>query len=466
MDKEPESNRGKARRLKFTERRVEALRCPQGAAEEVVWDLEQRGLCVRVRSTGAASYYVTYRLAGKLRWYRIGARDEKTLADARATAAEARILAKEGRDIAVERAEAARALTPSEEATVTGVANAWLKSTAGRKKESTRKIDKLFIDRFIGPALGDRPAAAVTYSEVEALHRKITDGRTKPKRKAQGSGSRGGKAGGSPVMANRIRACLSAIMTHAEKQGLRPHGSNPCRGVTPNRELPRHRALSELELRRLAKSLNEWPTSPHEVTTDETGARKRHTRHDPSPTEAESAARRRAADCIKTILLTGCRRSEIAHLRWSEVDEEHKVLRLADSKTGPRAVPLNAFALAVIKRQPQTPLNPFVFASSSKDGSPLSDLKRAWNAIKTRAGLGTFRTHDLRHHCGETLASMGFSEIVIAKVLGHSKGSTTWGYVAIRDDVLREAVERYGQEIGRALCEQPASVPHVGGERR
>jgi hypothetical protein len=177
MDDECESNKGKARRLKFTERRVEALRCPQGEAEEVVWDLEQRGLCVRVRSSGASSYYVTYRLAGRLRWYRIGAVDEKTLADARATAAEARTLAKEGRDIAVQRAEAARALTPSEESTVAGVARAWLESTAGRKKDSTRKIDKLFIDRFIVPALGDRPIATVTYSEVEALHREITDGR-------------------------------------------------------------------------------------------------------------------------------------------------------------------------------------------------------------------------------------------------------------------------------------------------
>jgi integrase len=217
-------------------------------------------------------------------------------------------------------------------------------------------------------------------------------------------------------------------------------------------------------LRRLAKALNEWPTSPHDVVTDETGARKRHTRHDPIPTNDEIAARRRGADCIKTILLTGCRRSEIAHLLWSEVDEEHKVLRLADSKTGPRAVPLNAFAFAVIKRQPQTPLNPFVFASPSRDGAPVSDLKRTWISIKTKAGLGTFRMHDLRHNCGESLASMGYSEIVIAKVLGHSKGSTTWGYVAIRDDVLREAVERYGQEIGRALGERlPEQVVCVPG---
>ena len=42
------------------------------------------------------------------------------------------------------------------------------------------------------------------------------------------------------------------------------------------------------------------------------------------------------ADIIRLLLLTGCRRSEIVRLRWSEVD--HDKLVLADSKTGPRTV--------------------------------------------------------------------------------------------------------------------------------
>ncbi len=448
-------------KMQFTERRVEKLRCPPDADELVVWDEEQRGLCVRIRATGGASYYVFYRVAGRLRRYHIGACAETALVDARETANRARRLAKEGRDIALEYKEAGLATVPSADSTVEGVAAEWLASTKGVKKESSRTLDELFIRRFIVPALGDRPVANVTFTEVERLHRGISDGTFKPRRKEKGKGSRGAKEGGSPVMANRIRSALSSIMSYAELKGHRAPGTNPCKGLRKNREEPRHRALTELELKRLAKVLREWPTAPRDLCVDEeTGRRRRYTR---TPerlvlSDDELAARRRAADCIKTILLTGCRRGEIAHLRWAEVNEAASRLDLQDSKVGARSVPICSSALAIIRRQPRTDLNPFVFASAVKDGAPVSDLKRSWAAIKLRAGLGTFRAHDLRHHVGETLASMGYSEIIISKVLGHSRGTTTWGYVAVKDEVLRRAVEEYGQAVGKALGEWPVKV--------
>ena len=40
------------------------------------------------------------------------------------------------------------------------------------------------------------------------------------------------------------------------------------------------------------------------------------------------------ADIIRLLLLTGCRKSEILTLRWSEVDGA--MLRLAEAKMGPR----------------------------------------------------------------------------------------------------------------------------------
>jgi integrase len=40
------------------------------------------------------------------------------------------------------------------------------------------------------------------------------------------------------------------------------------------------------------------------------------------------------ADIIRRIALTGCRRSEIIGLKWSEVGAETSCLRLADSKEG------------------------------------------------------------------------------------------------------------------------------------
>ena len=70
------------------------------------------------------------------------------------------------------------------------------------------------------------------------------------------------------------------------------------------------------------------------------------------------ASRRRQADIIRLLLLTGCRKGEIVNLRWREVEGD--TLNLADSKTGPRKVFLNTPARAVIERQPRTD-SPFVF---------------------------------------------------------------------------------------------------------
>ena len=44
------------------------------------------------------------------------------------------------------------------------------------------------------------------------------------------------------------------------------------------------------------------------------------------------ASRRRQADIIRLLLLTGCRKGEIVNLRWREVERD--TLNLADSKTG------------------------------------------------------------------------------------------------------------------------------------
>ena len=47
-------------------------------------------------------------------------------------------------------------------------------------------------------------------------------------------------------------------------------------------------------------------------------------------------------------MLTGCRKSEVLTLQWQDVDREASELRLRESKTGPRAVPLSPTAVKVL----------------------------------------------------------------------------------------------------------------------
>ena len=60
-----------------------------------------------------------------------------------------------------------------------------------------------------------------------------------------------------PYQANSTLAMLSKFFGWAEKHGLRPDGSNPCRHVEKYREGRRERFLSQAELGRLGDALRE-----------------------------------------------------------------------------------------------------------------------------------------------------------------------------------------------------------------
>ena len=96
---------------------------------------------------------------------------------------------------------------------------------------------------------------------------------------------------------------LSVILREAELLGYRSEGSNPCWGIRRYRRKGRERFLSDDEIARVAATLSsheaEWPL--------------------------ETAA-------IRLLILTGCRKSEIVSLRWTDYRDGR--LFLPDRKTG------------------------------------------------------------------------------------------------------------------------------------
>lgn len=113
----------------------------------------------------------------------------------------------------------------------------------------------------------------------------------------------------TPVAADRSMPAFSVIMTEAETIGLRPAGSNPCRGVRRYRRNGRQRLLSDGEIRRLfVVLLAHADECPGQVAV------------------------------IRLLLVTGCREREILTLQRSDQRERHPFL--PNSKTGPRRGPL------------------------------------------------------------------------------------------------------------------------------
>lgn len=209
------------------------------------------------------------------------------------------------------------------------------------------------LAKHIVPALGKLRVAEVERKHILAFHYELRE---------------------KPTVANRALEMLVKMFNLAEAWELRPPGKNPCRFVRWYNVQPQHeRFLTQEELGRLGRALDAAP--------------------------AERLASRHGAAAIRLLVLTGCRRNEILGLRWEDVGFEAGELRLRDSKTGARVVPLTPAAAEVLEDVPRVPGNPWVLPGK-KRGTHQRNINDFWDRIRKRAGLDGVRLHDLRHNSG------------------------------------------------------------------
>src|SRR5579884_149616 len=99
--------------------------------------------------------------------------------------------------------------------------------------------------------------------------------------------------------------------------------------------------------------------------------------------EAEHRLSPTATAAIRLLLLSGCRKSEILSLRWERVDIERGVLRLPESKTGAKVVPL---AAAAVKLLAELPRHGDYVLRAAKGVGHYTGLQKDWERV--RAGMG------------------------------------------------------------------------------
>ena len=149
----------------------------------------------------------------------------------------------------------------------------------------------------------------------------------------------------------------------------------------------------------------------------------------------------RTVNCIRLLLLTGCRLSEIQKLKWDHVDLNARVLRLPDSKTGAKLVAIGSAAVNVFKSIARLADNPYVITGQVK-GQRLTDMQRPWRRIRKRAGLDDVRIHDLRHSCASDALQLGEDLPMIGNLLGHTQVQTTARYAHLKTDPIRAAADK------------------------
>ena len=370
------------------------MRLKPGRTDYTVWDTITPGLGVRVRTSGFRGYVFHQRGQGSSRRVSLGPVTLKYVHDVRR---ECLTIQLHG-----ETPEAGTGPIPGSGIPLFRdyVADPWMAGHSHRWKPSTRRNVESVLRCQLLPAFGQLPLDRIAPVDVDAWFDRCSVT--------------------SPGNANKALSLLRRIMNHAASSGL--IAANPARRTRMNPRPRLTRFLSAEEIVHLHEALDRCV--------------------------ADRPTWKGQADMIRLLLHTGCRKSEIKNLQWSEVGED--TLRLADSKTGPRTVHLSADARAIVARQ-RRGTGPFVFPSIADPGRPHGNNLTLWNRVRELAGLSGVRLHDLRHTYASQAVMNGVSVPVVSKLLGHASTRMTLRYVHLGDRDIAAAAERIGQAVSLAL---------------
>ena len=415
----------------ITKRHVDAL-IPTNR-EYFVWDRDLKGFGLRVQPTGEKSYVVKYRAGSgrkaPTRRVTLGRVGTITPNDARKLAKVKLGSVAHGLDPAAVKAAERGALTLKE------LADLFLSEhVEAKRKPRTASHYRDILQRVVLPEFGTRQGEKIDTGDLARLHLRMKK---------------------RPYQANRMLAVVGSLYAFAGKRKLVPGGFNPVRGIDKYPEKGRERFLSGQELARLGGAIREAETVgiPWQVDTTKATAK-----HVPKEKNRRTLIGKHAAAAIRLLIFSGARLREILHLRWEDVDLERGLLALPDSKTGKKAIVLNAPAMTVLAGLPH--VGAYVIAgqdAGTEREKPRADLNKPWRSVAKRAGLAGLRIHDLRHTHASFGAGAGLGLPIIGKLLGHARPTTTQRYAHLDNDPVRRASERIGARLAKALGEPPKS---------
>ena len=362
--------------------------------DTVVWDRDLPGFGVRVYPSGRKVYVVQSRFGGKSRRATIGRHGDITPEQARKAAVKLIVRIKAGEPLVEPE--------PQAPPTVCDLAARYLREyVAMHCKPNTVRHYGQMVRNHIVPALADLRVSEVQRKHILQFQYGLRD---------------------MPTVANRTVDILVKMFNLAELWEMRPPGRNPCKSVRRYKVNPRkERFLTPGELARLGRTLDNAPT--------------------------ERLASRHTAAAIRLLVLTGCRRNEVLGLAWSDLDFEAGEMRLGDSKTGARVVPLPPAAIEVLKDLPRTASNPWVFPGWKK-GTHQVNINDAWERVRERAGLQGVRLHDLRHTFASRALAIGEGLPMIGKLLGHRQVNTTARYAHLARESIQASTAKVAESIG------------------
>jgi integrase len=212
---------------------------------------------------------------------------------------------------------------------------------------------------------------------------------------------------GGAGTATRTVGLLGGILTYAVEAGI--IGSNPAHGIRKPKDNVRKRRLSETEYRTLGQMLR-----------------------DAAKQEKYTAI----VDIVRQLALTGSRRSEMIGLKWTETDTEASCLRLEHSKEGQSIRPIGLPVVEYLERRRTEDVGTHVFPGQGEDNA-FGSFPSHWKHVFKGSPLSDVTPNVLASIAND----LGFTEVTIAALVGHAKGSVTSKYIHTLDTALIMAAD-------------------------
>jgi integrase len=262
----------------------------------------------------------------------------------------------------------------------------------GKRLRSIGERERIFNSHIL-PTLGSRPIDSIKRSEVTRLLEQVEDNH-------------------GPASARQALAAIRRLFTwHSSRDD--DFASVITRGMGPPPGAARSRILNDDELRAI------WSTGNA---------------------------------LVRFLLLTGCRRTEAASMRWSEIEGADWVLPAARNKNKVELTrPLSAAARDVLASLPR--ICDFCFSANGK--GPLAGYSRFKETIDKRSGVSNWTLHDLRRTSRSLMSRAGVNADIAERCLGHVIAGVRGVYDRhqYRDEMLR-AYEALASQIERIVNPQ------------
>lgn len=364
-------------------------------------DSDCDGLALRVGTSGSKIFYFLGRLNGRVERSKLGEYPHMPLAEAR------REVKHMLGQAAIGKPAKPRAMTVRDEITL-GDLFEWYLRTHAKPQKRTWEADESRYKRVLAK-WSSKPLSAITTAMVKDLHIALGD--------ADG-----------PYAANKMLELLG-FMWRLGREQLAFDAPDPTRGLLRYPKKDRERFLDKSELPKFFEALAKLPK---ETTRD----------------------------FIMICLLTGGRRSNVAAMRWRDVNLADGVWEVeADQSKNKRSMriilPTPAVLVLERRREAAEKDAEWVFPGGGRTGH-IVEPKHAMATIRDKSGIKDLRLHDLRRTLGSWQAALGTSLPIIGKSLGHTSIQATRIYARLDLDPVRASVQAAADQM---MASNPKRLP-------